>query len=250
MECYSRYAIYFAPEQGSDLANFGASWLGWDAQNGQPAAHPIFDDLPVPVSELTATPRKYGFHGTLMAPFRLGYNKSVVDLNRAVAELAYRQFPFDIERIGLRSIGGFLAITPEERNADLVALAGACVRELDKFRAPLSSADLLRRRSANLTGPQDRYLTRWGYPYVFDEFQFHMTLSGKLAPDVIGPVQKRLQQALAKPLAQSLPVREICLFREDDDGRFYILKRYALNALAAMQPENRPKILSEAQHSG
>jgi len=234
----SRYAIYYAPEVGSALANFGASWLGRDAQTDQFVAHPVYDDLPVPIHELTAAPRKYGFHGTLKPPFRLAYGKSVTDLHDAMVSLAARQYPFDIERLSVRSlVGGFLALVPNENNADMAALADCCVRDLDRFRAPLSEADLSRRRSANLTEKQERYLAEWGYPYVFDEFRFHLTLTGKLQPKLASLVMKKLQHVLAKPLSEPLVVREICLFRENDDGQFYILKRYPLTALAAVQPE-------------
>src|SRR5690625_3806511 len=35
MTRFRRYAIYWAPPAGSDLARFGASWLGWDADLGE-----------------------------------------------------------------------------------------------------------------------------------------------------------------------------------------------------------------------
>jgi len=250
MGCSSRYAIYYAPEVGSALAVFSASWLGWDAQTGQPVVHPIYDELPVPVDQLTAVPRKYGFHGTLKPPFRLAYGKSVTDLHSAVGELASRQTPFKIKRLALRSfVGGFLALAPDENNADMAALASSCVRDLDEFRAPLDAADLSRRRSVNLTEKQENYLTQWGYPYVFDEFRFHLTLTGKLQPETAALVRERLQYVLSTPLSEPLCVREICLFRENDDGQFYILKRYPLTALAAARPETWQRNMPAGYHS-
>ncbi len=42
--------------------------------------------------------------------------------------------------------------------------------------------ELQRRRAANLTPRQEFLLMHWGYPYVLDEFRFHMTLTRRL-PD-------------------------------------------------------------------
>ena len=226
----SRYAVYYAPEIASYLADFGASWLGWDPERGEAVAHPAYADLPVPVSELTATPRKYGFHGTLKPPFKLTNGYTVSDLNDALVELAGQQQAFDIEAVNLHSIGGFLAITPTRHSAPLAALAENCVRQLDAFRASPGEAELTRRRSAKLSKAQDRNLTRWGYPYVLDEFRFHLTLTGKLAPEILEPVRERLQIELASILAKPLPIQEICLFREAQDGNFHIVKRYQLSA--------------------
>jgi len=230
MKNSSRYAVYYAPEVGSDLADFGASWLGWDPERGESVAHPAYADPPGPVSELTDAPRKYGFHGTLKPPFKLTNGYTVSDLNDALVELTSQQQAFEVERIGLRSIDGFLAITPTRYCAPIATLAENCVRQLDAFRASPLEAELTRRRSAKLSDAQDRNLTRWGYPYVLDEFRFHLTLTGKLAPEILEPVRERLQTELSLILTQPLPVREICLFREAKDGNFHIVKRYQLSA--------------------
>jgi len=226
MEHFSRYAVYYAPEAGSALARFGAQWLGWDAQAGQACPHP--ENTGLPVAALTATPRKYGLHGTLKPPFRLAKGHRAEALDQAVAELARAQQGFDIADISLRSVGGFLAITPTNPAPELSDLARACVQKLDAFRAPPTSAELARRRSAGLSDAQESNLMRWGYPYVMQDFRFHLTLTGRLDPAAIAPVQQYVQTALAAPLCAPLPVREICLFGEADDGHFHILKRYGL----------------------
>ena len=247
MSYSSRYAVYYAPEINSELANFGANWLGWDAQTSQSVPHLIYDDLPV--SDITATPRKYGFHGTLKPPFRLAYGKTVADLNEAVAELAAYQTAFEIENISLRILDGFLAITPTQNSTEISALADTCVRDLDWLRAPLGAEDLARRRAAKLTPRQEKYLTEWGYPYVFEDFRFHLTLTGKLPEKLASVVQGRLIHRLAKPLSCPLAIREICLFRENSDGRFYIFKRYPLASFPARLPENLNRNLPVAHYS-
>ena len=59
-----RYAIYYAPEPGSELHAFGEAWF-----NGAAARGSRLDRAKV--SALTEGPRLYGFHGTLKPPFEL-----------------------------------------------------------------------------------------------------------------------------------------------------------------------------------
>jgi hypothetical protein len=59
-------------------------------------------------------------------------------------------------------------------------LASSALRTLGGLRAKPSAADLARRLAAPLTERQRSLLIEWGYPYVFDEFRFHMTLSSSL----------------------------------------------------------------------
>ncbi|MDN3721086.1 DUF1045 domain-containing protein [Roseibium salinum] len=61
----------------------------------------------------------------------------------------------------------FLALTPNQPEAALNGFAALCVRSFEPFRAPLTEADLERRRRSGLTPRQDLYVTEWGYPYVF-----------------------------------------------------------------------------------
>jgi len=226
----SRYAVYYAPAVNSALAGFGASWLGWDAETGHTAPHPDGASLPVPIAELTATPRKYGLHGTLKPPFKLSEGCTVADLDAALSKLARQQSAFEIPHISLHAISSFLVISPTENSASLARLAKSCVCDLDVFRADPSAAELKRRRVANLTDSQEHNLVRWGYPYVLNDFRFHLTLTGRLAPAHIKPVAAHLQGKLSQTLAAPLPIREICLLREDVDGNFHIIKRYPLTA--------------------
>ena len=57
-------------------------------------------------------------------------------------------------------------------------LANRVVANFDKFRAPMTDAELERRRPERLSQVELRNLYNWGYAYVFEAFQFHMTLSG------------------------------------------------------------------------
>lgn len=219
---YRRYGVYYAPPAGSDLARFGASWLGWDAETGEDVAHP---EAPVDVAAITATPRKYGFHGTLKPPFVP--NADIGALMDAVEEVASAHAPFQTAPIKLTQIGPFLAMTLSTPSDELAALAAACVADLDPFRTPPSAAELTKRRAAGLTDSQEALLQRWGYPYVMEEFRFHLTLSGALSDEDAAAAKAALTPLVA-PLEAPLTVRELTLFGEAEDGRFHIVRRFPL----------------------
>lgn len=228
MEGYARYAIYYAPPPGP-LAELGAHWLGWNAETGAEAAHPEVVGLPRPLADLTATPRRYGFHGTVKAPFRLAPGTSAAALHAAAGALCARLAPVTLDGLGLHRVGGFLALTPEGDAAPLAALAAEVMARLDTFRAPASEAEVARRRPDRLTPRQRDYLDRWGYPYVLEEFGFHLTLTGDLPPDEAATVEALLAPRLAPLLPRPFRLDQLCLFGEAGDGRFRLLHRYTLS---------------------
>ncbi|MDR9485141.1 MAG: DUF1045 domain-containing protein [Sediminimonas sp.] len=228
MEHYLRYAVYFAPAPGP-LADFGAAWLGWDAQAGRAVAHPQVPGLPCPVAEVTRQPRKYGFHGTLKPPFRLAGGCAPEDLAEAVELLAARLAPVRVPGLQLDRIGRFLALTPKGDGAELAALAGAVVTGLDTYRAPLTAEEFARRRPDRLDPRQRANLEQWGYPYVLEEFRFHLTLTGPMEDNRAQEVRAALAPVLEPLLPAPFEVPDICLFGEGEDGYFRLVHRYALS---------------------
>src|SRR6202000_1305257 len=179
-----RYAIYYAPESGSALDRFGAHLLGYDAYRGEHLPLPDGVASAVPDwRELTQDPRKYGFHATLKAPLSLAGGKNEAELLAACASFAETARSIPIITPVINAISDFIAIVPAERSAALEALAADCVRAFDSFRAPLTAEDRARRNPSKLTSPECDYLDRWGYPYVMEEFRFHMTLTGRLSSE-------------------------------------------------------------------
>ena len=69
MDGFKRFGLYVVPEGA--LYRAGAEWLGWDSVAGCAVAQPALPGLTDEVAAITATPRKYGFHGTIKPPFRL-----------------------------------------------------------------------------------------------------------------------------------------------------------------------------------
>jgi len=225
---FTRYAVYYAPTADSPLGLFGNSWLGWDINTAQTLARPTVENLPESVETLTKTPQKYGFHGTLKAPFELLEPDSVDALKQAVEGFAKTRSAFDMGPLQVSNLGGFAALTQREPHTQLVTLASECVMELDRFRAPLTQEDINRRLQANLSTRQEHLMRTWGYPYIMDEFRFHLTLTGKLTDDITSNVQLALKDHLAQILDSPVTVSDICLCGQRYDGKFQIIERFAL----------------------
>lgn len=220
--CYSRYAIYYLPAPGP-LATFGARWLGWDVETGAAVAQFAQSGL----DGITKTPRKYGFHATLKPPFRLAAATDANALTDAVRTLATRLAPGQVDALALTRLGRFLALTPVGDASDIARVAAACVTELDAFRAPPSKDELDKRRSAGLSEGQESMLVHWGYPYVLDQFRFHMTLSKRL-PDKDIAIWEGRAEALLPALPAPFVLDAIALVGEREDGHFELMSRHPL----------------------
>jgi len=224
---FTRYAIYYAPPATADWSRFAASWLGWDMETGAELPHP--DIAGLDVAEITAVPRKYGLHATMKPPMRLAKGQTQAALEDACAALAERQQPVTLDGLQLARLGRFLALRPVGDETALNALASACVRDLDPFRAPAPEAELARRRAAGLSAEQDENLSRWGYPYVLGQFRFHITLTGKLPKPQLPLVEDALASHLLPLLPEPFEIRDLALMGEAEDGQFHLIHRYALS---------------------
>ena len=219
---YSRFAIYYVPPNGP-LADFGASWLGWDVVQGCETRQPSLSGL----RDITMTPRKYGFHGTLKPPFRLAADTDLDGLHNAVTQMAEACAPAQSDGLALTALGRFLALIPVGNSASIARVAATCVEALDAFRAPPGEVELERRRKGRLSGRQEALLQRWGYPYVMEEFRFHLTLTGRLPVDEIDQWMD-ITQAHLPPLPRPFVMDEVALVGEREDGRFELIQRYTL----------------------
>jgi putative phosphonate metabolism protein len=225
-----RYAIYFVPAPGSDLDRFGADHLGYDAFGGHELPFP--DDITKAVPDwrdLTQDPRKYGFHATLKAPFALAAGKTEADLIAACNAFAATARPIPVIAPVVNPISGFIAVVPAEHSAKLNRLAADCVRDFDQFRAPLGAEDRARRNPSALTAAQVDHLDRWGYPYVMDDFRFHMTLTGRVPAERREQIVAMLRERFARLELRTIAVDRIAVFRQDDaDSRFRVLAQFGL----------------------
>jgi putative phosphonate metabolism protein len=221
----ARFAVYYAPPAEDPLAAAGAEWLGRD---GETDAKPKQPDLP-DIAAVTADPCGYAFHATLKPPMRLAVGQDWRALAKAAHALAGRIAPFDLPKLAVSDVHGFLALRETIPCPELQSLADLCVSELDAFRAPPDEAELARRRRSGLDPEQDRMLIRWGYPYVFATWFFHMTLTRRLTEAEKAIYRPAAEAHFADALRVRRRVADICLFTQAGPGAsFTIAERIPL----------------------
>ncbi|WP_169566299.1 DUF1045 domain-containing protein [Sneathiella limimaris] len=246
MTDFERYALYYAPERGSLLARLGNGWLGRDPETGECLETPHS----VEISEeefknYIVSPKRYGFHGTLKAPFRLKPGVSQADLETVLERFATSTGPVTTAPLKLRQFKNFTALVPGEVSEDLSALAFYCVKELEPFRAPLASYELERRRQVDLSPRQEQHLQDWGYPYVLDEFRFHLTLTGEVPERKQPAMENLVAKWFAAILQDPFVIREVCLFGDPGGGLpFKLVQRYGLQGAAVPSRSSMPDTLT------
>jgi hypothetical protein len=226
----ARYAVYFVPCARSALYRFGSAVIGYDCRTGGDVTPPdeIAADIEADIENwrrLTAEPRRYGFHATLKAPFRLAPRLTEAALVSAFFDFAGRTHEVAQVAPEVRLLGGFAAIVPRERSTVLAALADACTTAFDAFRASMAEPERERRIASGLSERQIRNLDRWGYPYVFDDFRFHMTLTGQLPVAQREQVLALLRAGFAKACGdRPIAIDRLALVKQQEEqARFRVL---------------------------
>lgn len=219
-----RAALYAAPGTpsvhpvASRLRTLAEQWLGRSA-----SGHPVEAAAPLghrrsSIDAITVDARRYGFHGTLKAPFRLARGTTLDELDGAVARFAARRRLVVVPQLTLARIDGFFALVPGTPAPHLEALANDVVVRFDRFRAPMSDAERDRRDPAGLTERQRELLATYGYPWVLDEFRFHCTLTDRIPPGQQPEVERMLRTWFDEVLGQDVPLDAIALFVETEPG--------------------------------
>lgn len=216
----ARVAVYYAPKADDPLSAAASAWLGRDPTSDVPVPQPDIASI----AEVTAEPRLYGFHATLKPPMRLASGCGWDDVVAAATMLAERIAPFDLPPLSVQDVFGFLALRETATSAPLQALADACVEHLDAFRAEPSESELARRRRANLTARQDEMLIRWGYPYVFDTWFFHLTLTRRLSAVEKQEFMPAAEAYFARAIATPRRVNDICLLVQPAPGAPFVIR--------------------------
>ncbi|GAB7545022.1 DUF1045 domain-containing protein [Cupriavidus sp. 8B] len=223
-----RYAIYLNPAAPYRLV--GEQWLGRSAETGEAIARPAPDDARI--ARWTEAPAHYGLHATLKAPFRLADGQTPAGLDAAMRAFALDRQPFAVP-LALHNLRGFLAWClggDASANARMHALADAALQEFDAFRAPPTPAELARRKPGRLSEAARRMLDAWGYPYAFETFIFHITLTGMLDEAEQTAAIALLQAASGPLLQQPMAVRDVSLFVQPaPDAPFVAARHYGFD---------------------
>jgi hypothetical protein len=220
-----RIALYYAPGTDDPLHQRASAWLGRDAVSGAEISQPAIAGIDI--AEATADARGYGFHATLKPPFRVqGDIQAALQTTR---DFAARTASFTLPPLQITDLDGFLALREAAPCPPLQALADGAVTALDPHRAPATEAEIARRKPENLSPRQREYLAAWGYPYVFAEWRFHMTLTRRLTPAEKAIILPAVTDALGDTPSISRTVMDICIFAQAAPGApFIILERLKL----------------------
>ncbi len=239
-----RYAIYYTPSMHDPLSVAAASWLGRNVYSGEacePLSIPGFSRQEIAFH--TAVPRRYGFHGTIKAPFRLHQDETEASLLKFMMQFASAAQPFEIPRLEVARLGTFFGLMPSMECAEMNYLAASVVEAFDRFRAPLTETEIERGDSDSLTAPQFANLHRWGFPYVMDEFRFHMMLTGAVHPKLNERFEAALRDYFEPFLTEPVKVSSIALFIEHEPGApLRVHSQHPLGKLSAHRPSSRRKV--------
>ena len=219
-----RYALYYVPPPDTALGAFGARWLGRDASAPAGLAGVSVEDW----RSAVAAPRRYGFHATLKAPFRLteGYDERT--LADALEPFCRTRAPVPVGKLALRVLSDFLVLAPMETGA-ASGLAADCVRAFEPFRAPSTEEEIERRRPDRLTVSEKANLDRFGYPWVMEDFRFHLTLTGPLDEAGRAGFGAAIARMALPAMAEPVEIGDVCLCGQPaPDADFRVLRRVSL----------------------
>jgi 2'-5' RNA ligase len=228
-----RYAVYFVPAADSGLYRFGSTVLQYDCYTGTAIFPPAeFRDQPEEWRKATEEPRRYGFHATLKAPFYLAPTCGEAQLVSAFQSFAAIGRTIATIQPVVTMLSGFAAIVPEQLNPALSALAADCTTIFDAFRAPMTANERARRLASGLNPSQISNLDRWGYPYLFADFRFHMTLTGKIEVGRREPAVTVLRTLFQRSCAGPITVDQLALAKQDSPtSAFRVLSTAALQGV-------------------
>ena len=227
-----RLAIYYTPPPDSPLADGARRWLGRDnislAYKDQ---QPTFGLSSNRFRKIIASPFHYGFHGTLKPPFRLNAGVTVKAVQNKLERFAKSCQNFVLPPLEVRAIDSFFCLRPTEDSEVLKRLAASVVEAFDEFRLPPDSDELARRRAAGLTQHQERLLSTWGYPYVMEEFRFHLTLTGRIADQgERALINAELKKRFTTDMLTGLPFSALSLFIEKNGEPMVLLDKYSFGS--------------------
>lgn len=225
-----RFAVYFTCKPGSALGRFGDAVLGYDPGTGEAVSRSGFSFSSAPdLDAVTRGPGLYGFHATLKAPMTLRAGVSEAALLSEARAFAGSRPAVSVGTLELVRVDAFCALVPSQPCPTVDMLAAECVAYFDPFREPLGRSERDRRLGQPLSPRQMALLDRWGYPYVFDEFRFHMTLTGRLGQERREFWLSRLREAHADISHEPVVVDALSVLRQDEPRRpFRLVERIPL----------------------
>ncbi len=219
-----RYAIFYLPKQSSELWKRASQWLEYDSYLGEIITSRV---KPKHLSIYIQRAAKYGFHGTLKAPFRLHQGKTEEELLLHMDTVAKQLSPISTDGFEILQIGKYLALTLSDEAGGIhnkvTELANHCVEIFDVYRKPMAEDDR-QQRLTGLNARQIQLLDQWGYPYVQEQYQFHMTLADSIPENMISEVSKFAYEYLGDSIKKPINIDAISVLKQVNGKPFEVIK--------------------------
>ena len=139
-------------------------------------------------------------------------------LEMALTEFASAHRPVSLGRLAPTPLEGFLALLAAPQPQAITDFAATVVTAFERFRMPLSSEDRARRLKAPLTPRQVELTDAYGYPYVLEQFLFHMTLTDRPEPAALAAMRERAVAWFGATLSEPIVLDRLVLFHEAEAG--------------------------------
>ena len=184
-------------------------------------AQPAFDGI----AEMTADARLLRISCDAEAADAAGRWRRWDDVVAAAAALADGIAPFDLPALAVADVHGFLALRETAPCPALQALADLARRVARSVaRAARRRTSSIAAAGAGLTAAQEAMLRRWGYPYVFGTWFFHMTLIATAGASRARELWRaRAAAHFAPSLARPRRVGAVALFTQASVGAPFLL---------------------------
>ncbi|MDR1039556.1 MAG: DUF1045 domain-containing protein [Deltaproteobacteria bacterium] len=246
-----RYCVFHVPDPQAFLYALGSSALGRCIRTGQALEPPWPEAAAKDFPPCPTRAAVYGFHATLVAPFEsLVPPETLTETLRRTA-LGLEAVPLGPLELRLMPTG-FPALAPRRPPDALGDLEGVLVKAFAGFRLPPGPEELARREP--LTARQRDLARKWGYPFVFDEFRYHLTLGDRLQGPGDAPDPRTLNlldllsSLLTEELLEGCSVDALSLARQSRAGApFHVLAVTGLRSpgIAAITDVREPDVSAE-----
>ena len=216
---FERYAIYWMPSPNSPLAAFARKWFGGEERFGLDAGL---------AERAVEAPKRYSFHGTIKAPFRLAPGMREDELAAELERFCSKRRRIVTAPLAVERFPHYLALCPSGKRAELEWLASDCITYFDRFRARLNGEDRARRKDG-LPPREQAHFEQFGYPYIFNLFYFHISLAGPLETRELDSVAAALRPELGNIATKDFVFDSLCLCGDPGDGQiFRTISRFPL----------------------
>ena len=104
-------------------------------------------------------------------------------------------------------------------------LATNLVVGLDDLRQPPDESEIAKRASVGLTKQKHLLLKKWGYPYVLEEFRFHLTLSDALDQERSAALLDAARTIFSTATQSPIRISDVAAVGESETGMFHLIER-------------------------